>query len=322
MTKSNDAKVAVITRTRNRPILLPRVLESLRKQTHKDLVWVVVNDGGDPGPVDELIAKAEAKNIRTKVIHNSKSLGMETASNQGISGEKSEFIAIHDDDDTWEPSFLERTTEFLGSSDKYGGVITHATKVEEILTETECTIIRRIPFNPWIVAVYLSDIAHTNSFPPISFLFRRSIYEITEGFDPTLAVLGDWDFNLRFLQLADVGVIPEPLANYHHRVQLGETQAVYGNTVTHGVAQHADYDAILRNHLLRRDLQQGKVGLGLLVSMGRYYGALNNSLSGVNAMMEILRSFSQHSKIGRLLLRIIGGKKYTFPDAPTFKIDS
>ena len=53
------------------------------------------------------------------------------------------------------------------------------------------------PYNHWLQNVYLSDLAVENRFPPISFLFRRSVYDKIGGFDEELPVLGDWDFNLK-----------------------------------------------------------------------------------------------------------------------------
>ncbi|WP_363323715.1 glycosyltransferase, partial [Accumulibacter sp.] len=43
--------VAVITRTKDRPLLLQRALESVSGQSLTDIQWVIVNDGGEPAPV-------------------------------------------------------------------------------------------------------------------------------------------------------------------------------------------------------------------------------------------------------------------------------
>ena len=55
--------VAVITRTRNRALLLRRAARSVERQTFRDFSWVVVNDGGDGEEVkpvpDVLVALVE-----------------------------------------------------------------------------------------------------------------------------------------------------------------------------------------------------------------------------------------------------------------------
>ena len=77
-------RVAIITRTKNRPIMLPRVLMSIGKQTFKDFIWVLVNDAGDRAPIEAITKRALEKGIDVKVIHRAKSLGMEAAANDGV----------------------------------------------------------------------------------------------------------------------------------------------------------------------------------------------------------------------------------------------
>ena len=61
--------------------------------------------------------------------------------------------------------------------------------------------------NPWLRSVDIGAMSIRNQYSPISFLFRRSCYEKISGFDESLPVLGDWDFNLRFLLKYDIGIV-------------------------------------------------------------------------------------------------------------------
>ena len=106
-------KVAIITRTKNRPLLLARAMHSIRDQTFKDYIWVLVNDAGEQESVDEIANQAREHGLECRVIHRDRSVGMEAASNHGIRESDSEFIVIHDDDDSWEDGFLEQTVPFL-----------------------------------------------------------------------------------------------------------------------------------------------------------------------------------------------------------------
>ena len=47
------------------------------------------------------------------VIHNVESVGMEAASNIGITASESEYLVINDNDDTWHLGFLEKTVSYL-----------------------------------------------------------------------------------------------------------------------------------------------------------------------------------------------------------------
>ncbi len=294
--------VAIITRTKNRPVLLKRALKSVLTQTFKDFVWVIINDGGDTVPIEAAASEAMSKGLDVLVVNNPSSLGMEAASNAGIRNSETEFVVIHDDDDTWEPQFLEKTVGFLKSKHGglYGGVATHSTRVEERIDGDECKILTRSPFNDWLNTVYITDMARTNLFTTNSFLYRRFYFDKINGYDKTLPVLGDWDFNLRFLLNADIAVIREPLANYHHRInQTGD----YCNTIVPGVSYHQEYDTILRNRLLRKDLDAARIGIGFLVNYGKEFDRVVNTVSlgllNVNNLSRILEG----TAFGRFIRR-------------------
>ena len=256
--------VAVITRTRDRAMMLKRAGASVSGQTYREFIWVIVNDSGDPAPVDAVAEDAKRQGVEVLVVHHAVSRGMEAASNLGIGKCESEFLVIHDDDDSWDPRFLETTVGYLQSArgQIYGGVVTHAVWVEEEIQPTgELRTLTEMHSNDGMRAVQLLDVAGTNPFPPISFLYRRAIYDLVGGYDESLPVLGDWDFNLKFLLHADIGVITKPLANYHHRVNAA------GTSFENSLNQHAEYKAIFRNRLLRKDVASGQYGLGHLVSV-------------------------------------------------------
>src|SRR5690606_31325740 len=104
------AKIGIITRTKNRPILLRRALQSVVNQTLEDWQLVVVNDGGEKGPVDALFKEFSAAfKGRAQVIHNPQSQGMEAASNIGLDALKTEYAMVHDDDDSLHTEFFAET---------------------------------------------------------------------------------------------------------------------------------------------------------------------------------------------------------------------
>lgn len=281
-------KVSIITRTKNRPLLLSRALDSVYKQSFKDFIWVIVNDGGDPGPVEKIVKKANDLNINTELIHNPESLGMEAASNCGIMKVDSEFIVIHDDDDSWDSSFLKSTIDFLDKKPYYGGVVTLTTKVIEEIRDESIIIKEFQSFNEGLMSVYMVDLARNNLFPPISFVFRRSVIEKIGYYNEKLPVLGDWEFNLRFLEKFDIGVIYKNLAFYHHRP---EQKGSLGNTIYDGISKHLEYDAIVSNSLIRKDLKNGELGIGLLVALGRQ----TSSIDGINQNLNV--KFTKLSKL-------------------------
>lgn len=259
-----DGTVAVITRTKNRPLLLPRALDSVLGQSFDDWIHVVVNDGGDPAPVDRLVVeRADRYAGRCHVIHNNTSRGMEAASNQGIAACASRYLVIHDDDDAWRPEFLRKTVSYMQDNSgfpKLGGVITHSERVIETIRGERIKTVVKHDFNSWVTTVHLFRMLAENMFPPISFLFRRDALATIGPFREDLPVLGDWDFNIRFLQCFEIGVLREFLAYYHHR--LPNDAVEYSNSVVGQSESHENYSALLRNEWLRSDLANGLAGIG------------------------------------------------------------
>ncbi|MDJ0689952.1 MAG: glycosyltransferase [Xenococcaceae cyanobacterium MO_188.B32] len=265
-------RVAVITRTKDRPLLLARAVQSVLSQTFKDWILVIVNDGGKVESVELVVDRfKEELNGRVVVIHNPTSLGMETASNLGISNCDSDYIVIHDDDDSWKPTFLARTVSHLDNcawDAKLGGVVTWSNVIiEELEDNGEITIQDSYIFNDSLRNISILELAVENRFPPISFIFRRAALDVVGPFDGNLRVLGDWEFHLRILRKFNIDVITEPLANYHHRPKV--KGGIYSNSV-HGQSDfHQSTRVKLMNDIFRQELaKENGLSLAQLLSMG------------------------------------------------------
>jgi glycosyltransferase involved in cell wall biosynthesis len=267
--------IGVITRTKNRPILLARALDSVLSQTCKDWQLVVVNDGGNPKDVDALISERQKHfKERVRVIHHPESLGMEAASNAGLNALESDYVLIHDDDDTLYPKFMERVLQFLETPPhpSIKGVITHSERVWEQLKGETITEEKVHPYNSWVQHVSLRQMLAENFFAPISFVFDRKACLEVGAFREDLPVLGDWDFNIRFLSKYEIAVVPEVLARYHNRVNKRDDS--YDSTVTAQIDKHALYDSMLRNEWLREDIASGRTGKGVIANQVRMLGDL------------------------------------------------
>lgn len=247
-------RVAVITRTKNRPLLFRRAARSVAGQRFTDLVWTVVNDGGDAAEAASIMRATTLDPRRMMLVSHAESRGMEAASNAGIAACDSDYVVIHDDDDSWAPDFLDRAVAFLDSAAgaRYGGVATHSVYVSEEIRGDRVIEHERRPYNDWVRNVQLSEMACGNFFPPIAFVFRRTVWDRVGGFNEALPVLGDWFFNMEVLLQDDIAVLPEPLAFYHHRDRGDAAPGAYANSVIGGVSKHEEFAAVARNAFLRR----------------------------------------------------------------------
>lgn len=255
-------KVAIITRTKDRPLFLRRAMNSVLSQTLEDWVHVIVNDGGDAEVVDFLV-RCEAENYRGRVlvIHHANGQGMQNASNAGVEGSSSDYLIIHDDDDSWQPEFLEKTVEVLENEPDGSvvrGVVTQSIQIfEEVQLDGNVVETGRQNYQPFEV-VTLEVLRQRNLFAPIAFLYRRDVHEKIGLFRQEFDVLGDHDFNLRFIRYFDIAVIDEYHANYHWR------HHSFGNTVTRQLSVHRNMLAKLKNAYSRDVLERNPNAVGLL----------------------------------------------------------
>lgn len=255
-------------RTKDRPTFLRRALSSVLAQTLQNWFVVVVNDGGAPEPVDELVSELSARlKQRIKVIHHLDSIGMEAAANRGARASRSKYITVHDDDDSWEPTFLEKCVGSLEAqqNSSFAGVITHWWRIME--DDAGLPIAgspkQSVGPDPLDVGLYFFS-TPTRNFPPISFLFRRDVFEAIGGFVEGKESQADFEFNLRFLQHADIMVHREALANYHLRPLsqnvLFQNDSNRSDALARGLVE-------MRGRFLRADLKKGSFGLGGLLAL-------------------------------------------------------
>ncbi|WP_245630249.1 glycosyltransferase [Alicyclobacillus acidiphilus] len=275
---SLEPKVAIITRTKNRTVLLRRAIESVLRQDYQNWVHVIVNDGGISSEVDWLVEHYQSEyQGRVIVVHHDESRGMEAASNAGINATQSELLVIHDDDDSWAPAFLSTSVAELITWQQripsVQGVVTHCHRVLERI-EGQTVIAESIEdFNQWMPPgiMSLDRMMYDNIFPPISFLFTRAAWNQVQGFREDLPVLGDWEFNVRFLVQYDIVVCAHNLAFYHLRPN---STGALGNSVIDGVSKHHFYRQALLNEWLRDDLRAGKMGIGVYSNLRSHFAEL------------------------------------------------
>ena len=257
-------KVAIITRTKDRPVFLRRAIESVSAQTAGDYVHVIVNDGGKKDEVQSVIELfSDDIQQKIKLFHRKTPSGApDTIFNESIDRADSTYVAIHDDDDTWHPEFLERTLHVLDSGKK--AVVVRTNRIYETFKDSKIKRIKSEPYMPEMVAVSLYRQCIENQLTPIALIFSRDAYKAIGKFDSSLPVAGDWEFGIRFLKAYDVEFLDPgfALAYYHHRKNISDNSYASHN--------HRKVFTSVSNKYLREDLKNGSLGLGYIMSKLKY----------------------------------------------------
>lgn len=259
-------KIAIITRTKDRSVFLPRAIKSIAEQTFSDYIHVIVNDGGDEAKVEEIInsQKPEVQS-KIKLFHRPTPSGApDTIFNESIDRVDSEYVAILDDDDTWHRDFLLQTTKCLDENKSFGGVVVRTDKVIERVNGHTIRIIKSERLLPDLQAISLYRQFMDNQLMTNAFVFRRSSYEKVGKYDESLPVVADWEFGIRFLQECEVEFLDPgfALANYHHRVGTKDN--------SFSKHSHRKYITLVANKYLRKDLKKGVLGAGYIMSDLKY----------------------------------------------------
>lgn len=264
-----EPTVAIIMRTRDRARLLDRAVQDVLAQTRGDWELRIVNDAGDPRAVREVLDRYEHEALgRIGVLDREESRGMEAASNAGIADTSAPLIAIHDDDDTWDPAFLQQTVAHLQAHPEQLAVAVRTTGIHERLTPGG--IVEDHRWLSWeeISGFRLLEHIEINRTVPIAVLHRRSAHEQLGMFDEGLPVVGDYDFHLRLLSTGPVGFIERPLAQWRHRLAAAGADS---NSIFARADDHRHYDRILRERHLGEWVRENGVGLPMYMAyLGRH----------------------------------------------------
>lgn len=201
--------VSVIITTYNRPTYLLRAINSVDKQTYKNIEIIIVDDNNSNSD-----ARCETQKVineyrgLTKLIYikHDKNKNGATARNTGIKNSSGDYIAFLDDDDYFYPDKVEKQVKILKNLDEqYGGIISNF----EIFRNG-----KKINY-PYVVnsGNYLVEtLSCTFQMGSGSNLFvRRNVLKELGGFDETFERHQDYEFLVRFFLKYDLFALDEKL---------------------------------------------------------------------------------------------------------------
>ena len=203
--------ISYLVRTKNRPKLLARCLESLAKQGYKsNLDVVVVNDGGVE--VEDVCIAYRTHFHRLTLVNVPESIGRAAAANTALSHAKGAFVNFLDDDDEIDTNhtdvFLNEWRRDNSIEILYRGVRVLKESGELMLEYNESFSMGRMMLNNFI--------------PIHGVSFSRRFIDIGCRFDESLKFMEDWDFWIQLSRLASFQHVDIITSSYH---QVGSSAA-------------------------------------------------------------------------------------------------
>ena len=220
------ASVSVIIPTFNRYPLLRLAVDSVLKQTHRDIEIIVIDDGStDDTPA--LFAQQFPSVHYVKIDHS----GLPAvARNVGIRLAKGEFVAFLDSDDQWLPNKLSKQVEPLQRNPDIGLACSNAFVMYDDRDELSRPY---LPNAQGTAAHTLETLLDDNFVITSTAVVRRSLFDQVGLFEEAAALQfgEDYDLWLRIAAMSEILYIPDPLAVYRdipsHSIRAGLSQAMY-----------------------------------------------------------------------------------------------
>ncbi len=303
---SSSPLVTIAMRTFERPLLLRRAIDSVVAQTFEDWELVIVNNGGDPAPVDATVADCAAElRGRVRVIHLPQGRRVGAAADLAYRSGDGELLALIDDDDTWEPEYLERTVHHLTAApDEVGGVTTRVRRAfERIADDGTIETLRVEDFNPNLEHVNFQSAFISHPLASNAFLLRRSAYERVGGYDEGLRTGEDAFMILRLLSVIRIDVIREELATRHERAP---DAASNRNTIADKLLIR-DGDARYRDFFIEKNMREGdlapsEVAAAISVVDRENHARINEALDHVRELRLLGGDIAHQEAIDREFL--------------------
>ena len=233
---THEPKVSVIIPTYKREKELKRALESVKNQTYKNLEILVMDDS--PTPKQESFFTDD----RVRYYYDNNPRGAPRARNQGIGLSTGDFVAFLDDDDTWEPTKIEKQVKALLKHKNVPLVITYSHDLrfgQDRVNAPPDMITRDMMIKSF-------NLSSTSSYMvrkyPLDLLKREDGYY----FDVTLKSGQEYDLAIRLARNHDVVCVPEVLVTQY--AGTGQISENWGRKIR-GIMSlykkyHSEYGAI------------------------------------------------------------------------------
>jgi glycosyltransferase involved in cell wall biosynthesis len=187
--REENPLVSIIVRTKDRPRLLMRALQSIAVQTYSPIEVVLVNDGGSD--LDTLEIRHILGAITLNYIRLEYNKGRASAANVGIENSHGEYVGFLDDDDEFYPEHLSTLLHLLKDHEDLAGAYTDSEMFlreynaqGNIVSEHNNGVFRSWDFS-------FETLLFENYIPLICAVVKKDVLSEIGGFDNSLGMFED-----------------------------------------------------------------------------------------------------------------------------------
>lgn len=201
-------KVSAIITTHNRIECLKYAIDSVKRQTYKNIECIVVSDNSSDG-TNEYCASVD--DLKLVIIPESESQGGNYARNLGIKTSTGEFVAFLDDDDIWNSTKIEKQLKLALEKNVdcvYCGLNRNYYKNGHIVTSTP-----QLP-NPIMRGDVSKEILCRIMTTTSCLMVRRTALLNIGCFDENIKFWQEYELTIRLAQITKIFYVNEALCEY------------------------------------------------------------------------------------------------------------
>lgn len=197
--------VSVVIPVYNRIDTIEKAVESIRRQTCKNVEIIIIDDGSADGTYN--ILKKLEKTENSIRIFTQEHKGANAARNLGIEKSKGEFIAFQDSDDEWLPDKLEKQIRYMEEKHFdvcYCPFYLYSSNEEQIFP-------RDYQDKQKYEQELIKILRCCNVISTQTLVIRRNIISDVGIFDEDMPRYQDYEYVIRIIQKKKIGYISKPL---------------------------------------------------------------------------------------------------------------
>lgn len=289
--------VSIMMPAYNAADYIAEAIESILAQRYQNWELIIVDDGS----TDQTSAIASSYgDARIKLFHQPNQ-GESAARNRALAQMQGEYVAFLDADDLFQPRHLSAAVSYLQHHPEHQGVYTDGYYCDQQgMPEFPLSSRRRGPFRNWIFEelVRASDVFG----PPVCVVLRYdAILQHQLRFDTLIVIGPDWDFFVRYAQVAQFGYIDQQTCLYR----------VHQTNITVRTDQQKRAKSLARCREKAIKLQNFPT-CSLDIQIAVFYDLLVNLLRGCYQRQDEVSNWSEFTALPKneqsRLLRIMASK--------------